>query len=69
MYFSPAFGWNSLYQLRSFGLMCHLKPVFSLFIFGLDDLSIDLSGVLGPYYYYIIVSSPFYQLILLYIFM
>ena len=25
--------------------MCHLKPVFSLFIFGLDDLSIDLSGV------------------------
>ena len=35
----------SRYQLNPFDLVCHLKPV-SLLIFCLDDLSIEINGVL-----------------------
>ena len=34
------------YQLSLSGLMCHLRPVISLLIFSLDDVSIDVCGIL-----------------------
>ena len=40
--------WNVLKILSLSGLMCHLKPLFSFLIFSLDDLPIDVNGVLRP---------------------
>ena len=39
-------GMSYNYQLNLSGLLCHLRLVFSLLIFCLDDLSIGVSEVL-----------------------
>jgi len=69
--YSPAFGWNVLYIcicvcVRVCVCVCvyiyificanvSFKATGSVLTFCLDDLYIDISGVLVPYYYFIVV--------------
>lgn len=43
--YSAAFEWNVLQISSLSSLMCHLRHVFPLLIFSLDDLSIDIYQV------------------------
>ena len=56
--YSVVFGWYVLYIFVPSCLICHLWPVFPYCFFGLDDLSIDVSGVLkSPVITLLYVSS------------
>ena len=59
--------WNVLKLLIPSGLMCHLKPLFSFLIFNLDDLPIDVNGVLRPllllpYCWYLLLHPSIFAL-------
>ena len=55
------FGKFYKHELTLSGLGCHLKPVFPCLILFLNDLSLDVSGVLKvPHCYCVAVHFSFY---------